>query len=490
MANGNLISGAYAAAGGGIAGYGLAAARGLTGISEISSTVIGNLVQKRFKRFQKFADWELGRKEGTMTTPDYKRLEKDLRIRRDKFIWSGKKDREMLMRELHTEKSEKDKSDELKKQLAKYVNDNKSGLSNNWMASDQGESVLTALEGAPVYNEETDEWEYEILGDDGESTMMSSIDIAAMLKENLKDGGTQDLINTIVNSSANSADGSLPNDNGIFQYDQNYRNVKNQVVGRGNYKSMVNDPDILVDGRIFKEDLIEMIMDNTYGDLGIRDQKITRLDKKFGKEDGVTEGDAMIIAEKLLEDERLGKKYLTTYVTNHLERNWISDNTNAGNGTNVDDNDRQNSQYKPGPNNEGVYEIPGDKTWDYKLVDGKWMTRKKESEGNWIDISKNEKAVSKLKEQFPNASEGGGVTRGATYSLDDVNTTSAATNTVIRAYDYRVINGEWHFRKKGQDGEFQPFSKFEDKGASKAKLLNQKYPNALGGDVDDSYWSE
>ena len=65
----SLISGAYAAAGGDIAGYDLAATKGLMGISEGISTITGNVIQARFKRFEKFADWELGRKEGTMTTP-------------------------------------------------------------------------------------------------------------------------------------------------------------------------------------------------------------------------------------------------------------------------------------------------------------------------------------------------------------------------------------------------------------------------------------
>ena len=52
---------------------------------------------------------------------------------------------------------------------------------------------------------------------------------------------------------------------------------------------MVNDPDILIEGRVFKDDLVEMIMTNSYGDLGIKDQKITRLDKRFGSEDGITQ---------------------------------------------------------------------------------------------------------------------------------------------------------------------------------------------------------
>ena len=314
----------------------------------------------------------------------------------------------MLMRELQVEKTENDKKNSLKKELAKYIKDQKNGLSNNWTSSDIGESYLNALEGAPVYNEETEEYEYEVLNEDGEMVAISTIDMAAKLKENLKDGATQDLINTLANGSANGADASLPNDNGIFQYDQNYRNIQNQVVGKGNYKSMVSDPDILIEGRVFKDDLVEMISNNTYGDLGINKRKVERFDPT--PETSITPEDAMVIAEELLKNERLGKKYLTTYVTNHLEKNWISDNTNAGNNTNTNNSNLQSSQHKPTgePSNEGVYEIPGDENWDYKMIDGKWHTRKKNDDGDWTDLTQDEKyksSIDKLNKYFPDAGE-------------------------------------------------------------------------------------
>ena len=409
MANGNLISGAYAAAGGGISGYGLGAAAGWANMSAATAKTLSTIIQKRHDRFEKFADWELGRKKGNIPNHEYEALVKRLKKRRNKFIWAGKKDREMLMRELQVEKTENDKKNSLKNQLAKYIKDNKNGLSSNWMGSDIGQSYLDALESAPVYNEETEEYEYEVLNEDGEMVMISTVDMAAKLKENLKDGATQSLINTLANGSANGADTSLPNDNGIFQYDQNYRNISSQVVGKGNYKSMVNDADILIEGRVFKDDLVEMIMSNTYGELGI-DEKLIK--DPSPNDNTITADDAILIADELLKNERLGKKYLSTYVTNHLERNWIDDNYNAGNSSNVSDTQSQNSQHKPTGNNEvdneGVYEIPGDKTWDYKMINGKWHTRKKNSDGNWIDLTQDEKfksSVNKLNKYFPNAGE-------------------------------------------------------------------------------------
>ena len=90
------------------------------------------------------------------------------------------------------------------------------------MTSDVGESYLNALENPPIFNEDTQEYEYEVLDENGDNVRISTVDMISELKKNLKDGGTQDLINTLVNGSANGADASLPNDNGIFQYDKNY----------------------------------------------------------------------------------------------------------------------------------------------------------------------------------------------------------------------------------------------------------------------------
>ena len=59
-----LVRGAYAAAGGGIKDYGLAASKGMTAISkDISSRVSGEL-EGRKNKFNEFAEWELTRTPG------------------------------------------------------------------------------------------------------------------------------------------------------------------------------------------------------------------------------------------------------------------------------------------------------------------------------------------------------------------------------------------------------------------------------------------
>ena len=42
-----------------------------------------------------------------------------------------------------------------------------------------------------------------------------------------------------------------------------------------------------------------------------------------------------------------------------------------------------------------------DANWNYQKVDGRWQTRKKDSEGDWIDIHDNEEARTKLDNAYP-----------------------------------------------------------------------------------------
>ena len=158
MADQSLIRGAYEAAGGGIPNYNLAKSKALKDIGNTGAKLaskFGEQVQKRQKEFDEFAEWELSRVEGTMTTPEYKREEKRLKKMRQKYIISGKTEREMLLRELDQNSTQQQMSDELKKKIAKLAKDDKSGLSKNFTGSLTGESLIKGMLGAPTTNEET-----------------------------------------------------------------------------------------------------------------------------------------------------------------------------------------------------------------------------------------------------------------------------------------------------------------------------------------------
>jgi hypothetical protein len=63
----------------------------------------------------------------------------------------------------------------------------------------------------------------------------------------------------------------------------------------------------------------------------------------------------------------------------------------------------QDSLQKAQDGQEGTVYTDHDATWDYKIVDGKWMTKKKNSEGEWLDISNNAEATTKLNTKYPDA---------------------------------------------------------------------------------------
>lgn len=52
-----------------------------------------------------------------------------------------------------------------------------------------------------------------------------------------------------------------------------------------------------------------------------------------------------------------------------------------------------------------IYKLSGDKTWEYKVEDEIWYTRKQGGDGKWISLKTNQEASAKLDDKFPNARE-------------------------------------------------------------------------------------
>ena len=126
-----------------------------------------------------------------------------------------------------------------------------------------------------------------------------------------------------------------------------------------------------------------MLSNNTYESLGIKDRKVKRFDPT--PDTPVTPEDAMVIADNLLKNERLTKKYLTTYFTNYAEQNWIQAAKNRKG------NDEQPAQQGGGNEVEEGVITDHDSMYDYKVVNGKWYTKNKNSDGGWININDDSK---------------------------------------------------------------------------------------------------
>ena len=462
QADSTLVQGAYAAAGGNIKDYGLAAAKGLTDIAKDTTDQLTPVLKERRDRFEKFADYELARQPGTLSNADYKNLEKDLNRRRRRFVWLGKKDRQMLMRELEVEEQEQLKLDNLRQNVAKKGKKNGKGL-NDKFVNNGGQELLDGLENGVETNKDGQKgiytgkqtpcdgtfsdcfrknrdmniqqhgmdfdkwtnflWAGEKTGGeikefhpyqqddlDGKThtsaaTLGNSQPYKGQWKsldqlnkevdENSYDETSNEVISNSISDTIQRSQNILPGENGVFNYEAEQRKYKN-IVDKGNLESLATQEHI--PGRIFKDDLIEMLENNTYESLGVKERKVNRLDPT--PDTPVTPEDAATIAESLLENERLTKRYLTTYFTNYAEQNWIQ-----GAKSRKGNNDQPPQQGGGNETDEEVF-TDHDASWDYKVVNGKWYTRSKNSDGGWTNINDDPKyasSIKKLNEKYPDA---------------------------------------------------------------------------------------
>ena len=320
-----LVSGAYAAAGGNIKDYNLGKSKALSNISD-SLTDLANVglenMQEKYDKFTEFADAELARDPG-MRHEEYKRQQKDLNRRRREYVLLGKQDRQMMIRELNQEKIQKDRLYRTKKDIASKFKDNEKGFSNNekWIAGGQGQDVGKILSGEipPTQNKNGD-WGWVIDDGKGGKKHFTDTEIKRLINDVSFDKGSKDAVDAIANKAVSEADNAGSGD--IFNYDSYWRNTKNNVVNRApDLRSLNEDPDI-IPGRVFKNDLIEMLENNTYESLGVKYRHVKRFDPT--PETKVTPEDAKIIAEQLLQKKRLNKQYLTTWITNYAEQNYLN----------------------------------------------------------------------------------------------------------------------------------------------------------------------
>jgi hypothetical protein len=336
-ADATLVKGAGLAAGGGIEDYGLAAAKGLTGISTKLGEATGEAIQERHDRFQKYADWYLAGKKGTVPHREYEQLEDDLRKRRNQFIWGGKTDRAMLIRELDEEQVERENIEKVKKKTAESAKDDVNGVGANpaWTSSTQGQSLVNALQNPPVWREDeggNKRLFYPITNNDGEREYLTYDQISNLIDENSADPETRSVIDASVENAAEEgkqagvSDAELGFDS-VYNYEFNYRKNKN-IVNKGNLNALTNIEGAIVPGRTFRTDVESWLMENDYQALGLVGIGNDPISKKRMKDptpgDGkITEADAKIITDKLLKNKFLSKRYVTSYMTNYTEQNWI-----------------------------------------------------------------------------------------------------------------------------------------------------------------------
>ena len=234
----------------------------------------------------------------------------------------------------------------------------------------------------------------------------------------------------------NEASNLNPGDNTTFDKDKYANLIGNNIIENGNLKSLARHK--IFGGRSFKKDLKEALRTNTYEDLGIPKELVDKLDPT---DDGkISRKDARVIWRAIRDDETMLKEHLTGYYTNALEQNF-----NANVNSNAKNAKSKNNQQ------EGIF-TDHDREWDYKVINGKWHTRKKGSEGGWDNIHEDKKynsSIEKLNKKYPNAGAGGPLGEKLNIQLDNgfvdqSNTYHPVDNTYVdrSAIDLKIKNLE------------------------------------------------
>ena len=310
-----------------------------------------------------------------------------------------------------------------------------SGMNDTFKATSTGIDIAGYLDGTnkKVWNDDTGQYGYMITDPETqEKRWMSRTEIKEIQEYQSIDTNTRSAMGEIALkiSELGKANSKLDNPEN-FDYNTWENNIRTNVVEEGNLRSMKYDKGTLVNGRVFYDDLQAAIMNETYGTLGIADWLIAGIDPNTdNKEFEISKEDAEVIASRLLEDDDLSKIYCTAYATRHLEKQWGGDTKVESSG---------GSYVKPGGGivDEDHVFTDHDADYDYKMVNGKWHTRKKDSSGQWIDISNNAEAVNKLNTKYSaNPSDTGGGVQGGTVNesgewIPDADTEQEELNKIM-----------------------------------------------------------
>ena len=312
-----LVEGAYAAAGGGID-----KSAGITALSKAGKEMgetITDTVKRRSDKFKAYMDWELSKNPG-LNEEERKELAKELGKKRMQYIMGSGEDRSVLMADLANDKHQYGKLDALKKDIAAKSNSTMDGFADNteWMASEQGQSVYQAMQGAPIKNEDG-QYGYMIKDNEGGESFQTIDQIHQLVREQSFDRESNELLHGYTVAEMEKSSKLLHGNNPEFGYDQAYMKIGAQV-NKGNIRSLVHDEHI--PGRSFYDDLQIMLQNNTYDSLGITAVKDPTPGDGPDGGDNISPDDAKQIADSLLQNQKMTKQYLTTYFTNYVEQNW------------------------------------------------------------------------------------------------------------------------------------------------------------------------
>lgn len=152
---------------------------------------------------------------------------------------------------------------------------------------------------------------------------MSFSQVEGMVKGAGVDKASFNAIRAIVADNAIKAENIQLGENNEFNYKKNYNNMKQQIVAKGNLRSLAQNTNPF--GRVFIEDLAEAIMTTSYEDLGIASAR-----KDKGKLEAmdptpktpINMADAEVIVRSIYNNPKMLTEYVSEYYTNMAEQNF------------------------------------------------------------------------------------------------------------------------------------------------------------------------
>ena len=204
--------------------------------------------------------------------------------------------------------------EEFKKQMAETLTDTKNfghdvigklgDMATDFQNIANGTSQPIFKDKVPGYEMSNGEW-------------MSMQEITDKLNTMKVDQGSREGIKVLLDDVIRKSENIQPGDDPTFNYQKEYNNVKEKIVETGDLKSLTIDK--IFPNRTFKDDLISAISTGTYKDMGITDEQVQDPTPGDGR---ITEEDAKIISNTIIQNEDLLKEYLAEYYTKALEQNW------------------------------------------------------------------------------------------------------------------------------------------------------------------------
>lgn len=306
---------------------------GIKEIGEIGETISGALnnymVAEKAKHTLRSAEYE-AYAQSVLSNSDlvgdqYEALYDDLMSGKQGYADSDKKTRDIMVRDLKAMSGDYEDYKTLREDVAINMEDYSPAFTN----SEEGQMYLEVLkgDGKKLVNNNGR------IGIEVNGEWRSISSIKQELDKNKIDKTSIDALEAFRIKEQDSDD--------PFDRQKTRMTIMNQLVSKGSYNSLKNDE--IIPGRIFRNDLAESLMNQTYADLGITDEDFEGIEGV--NSDGVIDADeAENIIAHLEGDETEMKEVMADYYTSYIQNNGGSsaseseadDDLSDGEGEDVD----------------------------------------------------------------------------------------------------------------------------------------------------------